>query len=95
VPGGTVVYDSSVIRAPALPAGVRATGVPCAAIAAELGKPVVKNAVALGALHAAAELLSGATFEKTIREALARSAELADLNVEAFRRGVRAARDAA
>jgi 2-oxoisovalerate ferredoxin oxidoreductase beta subunit len=93
-PGGAIVYDSSVIRAPALPAGVRATGVPCARIAADLGRPVVKNAVALGALHASAGLLSAATFERTIREALARNAALAELNVEAFRRGIQAAREA-
>ncbi|HYD40461.1 MAG TPA: 2-oxoacid:acceptor oxidoreductase family protein [Anaeromyxobacter sp.] len=92
-PGGVVVYDSAVIRAPALAPGVRAAAVPCARIAAELGSPLVKNAVALGALHVAAGLLSEATFVRTIREALARSAALADVNVEAFLRGVRAAQE--
>ena len=92
-PGGVVVYDSAVIRAPALAPGVRAAAVPCARIAAELGNPLVKNAVALGALHVAAGLLSDATFLQTIREALAKSATVAELNVEAFRRGVRAAQD--
>jgi 2-oxoisovalerate ferredoxin oxidoreductase beta subunit len=92
-PGGVVVYDSAVIRAPALAPGVRAFAVPCARIAADLGNPVVKNAVALGALHAAAGLLSEATFLRTVREALAKSAAVAELNVEAFRRGARAAQE--
>jgi Pyruvate/2-oxoacid:ferredoxin oxidoreductase gamma subunit len=51
----------------------------------------VKNAVALGALHAAAGLLAEETFLRTIRETLHRKASLAEVNQEAFRRGVRCA----
>ena len=53
-PGGTIVYDRTLIaEPPAPPPGVRALGVPFTAIAAALGRPKVKNAVALGALQAA------------------------------------------
>jgi 2-oxoisovalerate ferredoxin oxidoreductase beta subunit len=91
-PGGVVVYDSSVIlHPPELPASVRSVGVPCSRIAIELGQPLVKNAVALGALHAAAGLLAEETFLRTIRETLHRKASLAEVNQEAFRRGVRCA----
>jgi 2-oxoisovalerate ferredoxin oxidoreductase beta subunit len=88
--GGVVLFDSSVIQAPQLPAHARSVGVPCAGIAAELGQPLVKNIVALGALHAATGLLAEETLLATIREALGKNAALAEVNVEAFRRGVRA-----
>ncbi len=49
--GGVVVYDSSVVAGlPALRPGVKAVGVPFTQIAADLGKIIVKNIVALGAL---------------------------------------------
>jgi len=91
--GGVVVYDSSVVAAPRLADRVRAIGVPCARIAAELGNPLVKNLVALGALQAATGVLAQATFDSTIREALARNAALIEVNLEAFRRGGRWAAD--
>ncbi|MGB9111508.1 MAG: 2-oxoacid:acceptor oxidoreductase family protein, partial [Acidimicrobiales bacterium] len=49
-PGGTIIYDSSVIDAPpeGLGKGVRLVGVPCTMIAKDLGSVVVKNIVALG-----------------------------------------------
>jgi len=87
VPGGLVIYDSSVVSAPGPGERVRAVGVPCSRIATELGAPVVKNMVALGALQAATGLLGEAVFLTAIREALARDAGLAEVNVEAFRRG--------
>src|SRR5512140_804421 len=51
---GTIVYDSSVIKdRPAAAPGVKVYGVPFTGIANDLGKLVVKNIVALGALQAA------------------------------------------
>jgi 2-oxoisovalerate ferredoxin oxidoreductase beta subunit len=85
--GGVVVYDSSVATPPVATKRVRAVGVPCARIAAELGSPLVKNVVALGALQAATGFLGVATFEAVIREALARNGTLLAVNLEAFRRG--------
>jgi len=88
-PGGTVVYDTSTIpSAPSLD-GARIVGVPCSAIAAELGQPLVKNVVALGALHAATNLLPEAALLSTMRAALKGKRALVELNEEAFRRGQR------
>jgi Pyruvate/2-oxoacid:ferredoxin oxidoreductase gamma subunit len=91
--GGTVVYDSSVIaEVPALAEGVRVLGVPFTGIAVELGKPVVKNVVALGALQAATGIFPPETFLTAIRQALRDKAALVPLNEQAFARGMEAAR---
>ncbi len=94
-PGGLVVYDASVIRAtPGVARAVRLVGVPCSEIALELGKPMVKNVVALGALQAASDLFPEATFLTAMRQALRDHCALLPLNEEAFARGARAARGA-
>ena len=85
--GGLVVFDSSVVAAPQLPDRVRSEAVPCARIAAELGQPLAKNMVALGALQAATRFLSEDALLLGIREALAKESSLARVNLEAFRRG--------
>jgi 2-oxoisovalerate ferredoxin oxidoreductase beta subunit len=91
-PGGVVVYDSSVVREPpALDASVRAIGVPCSEIAADLGERKVKNAAALGALQCATGLFPDETFLAAIRQALQGKSKLVAVNEEAFRRGMRAA----
>ena len=70
---------------------MRVVGAPCTEIARELGSPVVKNMVALGALAGATGLFPPETFLTAIRQALhGRRADLG-LNEEAFRRGVAAA----
>ena len=95
-PGGVVVYDSSVITdVPALPEGVRAVGVPFTGIATELGKPIIKNVVALGALQEATQLFPKDTILAAIRQALKEKSALIPLNESAFARGVEAARAAA
>jgi len=87
-PGGVLLYDSAVVPSvPPLPAGVRALGVPFSTIATEIGKPMIKNVVALGALQKATDVLPSASLLHTIREALAKRPELVPLNEEAFRRG--------
>jgi 2-oxoisovalerate ferredoxin oxidoreductase beta subunit len=89
-PGGTVIYDSSVIHeVPALPAGVTAVGAPFTEIAADLGKVLVKNVVALGALQAATGLFPKDTFLTAIRQALKEKCAMIPLNEEAFGWGVR------
>jgi Pyruvate/2-oxoacid:ferredoxin oxidoreductase gamma subunit len=90
-PGGLLLYDSAVVsEVPPLAPGVRALGVPFSAIAGELGRPMIKNVVALGALQAATGLLPAASFLHTIRETLAKRAELVPLNEQAFQRGAAA-----
>jgi 2-oxoisovalerate ferredoxin oxidoreductase beta subunit len=91
-PGGVIVYDASVVREPPpVPAGVRCLAVPCGDIARELGHPIVKNIVALGALQAAAPVLAADAVLAAIRDALQKKAALAAVNEEAFRRGLAAA----
>jgi 2-oxoisovalerate ferredoxin oxidoreductase beta subunit len=95
VEGGVVVYDSSVVPSlPALRPGVKAVGVPFAQIAAALGKIIVKNIVALGALAEASRIFPQETFLTAIRQALADKAKLIPMNEEAFAEGVRKAAEA-
>jgi Pyruvate/2-oxoacid:ferredoxin oxidoreductase gamma subunit len=91
VPGGTVLYDSSVVAEPlTLGPGVRVLGVPCAQIAQDLGKPMVKNIVALGALQAASGILPAESLLTAIRQALRDKCALVPLNEAAFAWGGRA-----
>lgn len=93
-PGGVVLYDSSVAHeVPDLQRGVRAIGVPFTEIAADLGKVMVKNIVALGALQAATNLFPKETFLGAIRGALKDKCALLPLNEEAFGWGVRSVED--
>jgi 2-oxoisovalerate ferredoxin oxidoreductase beta subunit len=95
VDGGVVVYDSSVVPSlPALRPGVKAVGVPFAQIAASLGKIIVKNIVALGALAEASRIFPPETFLTAIRQALADKAKLIPMNEEAFAQGGRRAAEA-
>ena len=71
---------------------MRAVGVPFAQIAAELGKTIVKNIVALGALQEATRLFPKETFLTAIRQALRDKCALIPLNEEAFASGVRGGR---
>lgn len=61
-------------------------------IAAELGRPVVKNVVAIGALQAATGMFPEETFLAAIRQALKSKCALIPLNEEAFARGSEAVR---
>ena len=89
--GGTIIYDSSVIDTPpVMPVGVTAYGVPMTRIATDLGKPVVKNIVALGALQAATGLFPADTFLTAVRQALKDKCALIPLNEEAFEWGRKA-----
>jgi 2-oxoisovalerate ferredoxin oxidoreductase beta subunit len=88
--GGVAIYDSSVIaEVPSLKPGVRAVGVPFTQVAADLGKVIVKNIVALGALQEATRLFPKETFLTAIRQALAEKCALIPLNEEAFAWGVK------
>lgn len=91
VKGGTIVYDSSVIAdVPDFPADVNVIGVPMTRIASELGRLVVKNVVAIGALQAATGLFPEETFLTAIRQALKSRCAMIPLNEEAFALGRRA-----
>jgi 2-oxoisovalerate ferredoxin oxidoreductase beta subunit len=91
--GAVVLYDSTVVRdAPALDPSVRVLPVPCTEIARELGQPLVKNIVALGALAGATGLLPEESLLAAMRQALGGKRAGAEVNEVAFRRGVEAAK---
>ena len=88
--GGVVIYDSSVVaEAPVLDPSVRLVPVPFTGIATDLGKAVVKNIVALGALQAATGLFPRETFLTAIRGTLKDKCALIPLNEEAFAWGIK------
>jgi 2-oxoisovalerate ferredoxin oxidoreductase beta subunit len=91
VPGGLILYDSSLIAPPpVLPAGRRVLAVPFAEIARDLGRPVVKNMVALGALQAATGLLPPDSFVSSLRQLLRDKPSALPINEAAFAAGARA-----
>jgi 2-oxoisovalerate ferredoxin oxidoreductase beta subunit len=86
--GGTILYDSSVIdTAPDIGLGRHVYAVPFTRIATELGSPLVKNVVALGALQAATGIFPPETFVAAVRQALKDKCALVPLNEKAFERG--------
>ena len=68
-------------------------GIPCTEIAQDLGKRMVKNVVALGALQAATQLFPPETFLLTLKKALRNNCALLAINEEAFDRGAQALGD--
>lgn len=90
--GGTIIYDSTVITtAPTdLPPGRNIIGIPFTKIAADLGKPMVKNVVALGALQACTRLLPEDALIETLAHVLKDKAAVLPLNKAAFAAGLAA-----
>jgi Pyruvate/2-oxoacid:ferredoxin oxidoreductase gamma subunit len=88
---GVIIYDSSVVsEVPKVKASVRMVGVPFTEIAVDLGKSMVKNIVALGALQAATQMFPADTFLTAVRGALKHKCALIPLNEEAFAWGIKA-----
>jgi 2-oxoisovalerate ferredoxin oxidoreductase beta subunit len=91
--GGTIIYDSSVISAlpPDLAAGVTTVAVPFASIAKDLGAPLVKNIVSLGALQGATKVFPEETFLTAVRDTLKAKCALVPVNEQALRVGAKLA----
>lgn len=90
-PNGVVIYDSSVIaEPPSINGTVKMYGVPFTEIAVGIGRPVIKNVVALGALQAVTNLFPEETFLAAIRQALAAKCAMIPMNEEAFQWGRKA-----
>lgn len=87
VHGGIVIYDSSVISDPPRLPPARVLPVPLAAMAGELGQPMVKNIIALGALAGATGLFPDDTFLAALRQTVHGTPALLDLDERAFARG--------
>jgi 2-oxoisovalerate ferredoxin oxidoreductase beta subunit len=95
-PGGTILYDSSIItQPPTFDSGLTVTGLPFTQIAIDLGKVVVKNIVALGAMQAATQIFPEESFRAALRKMLANQCALLPINEEAFACGIRAFKEAA
>jgi 2-oxoisovalerate ferredoxin oxidoreductase beta subunit len=91
-PGGTIIFDATVIAGPPMSnGGARLIGIPLTRIAAEIGEPMVKNIVALGALTEATALLPPEPLILAMEHLLGRKG-LHHLNRTAFDRGREAAR---
>ncbi|HSM14677.1 MAG TPA: 2-oxoacid:acceptor oxidoreductase family protein [Thermoanaerobaculia bacterium] len=89
--GGIVLYDSAMVETlPEMAEGVRAIGVPFSTLASELGRPLIKNVVALGAFQAATGVFPEESLLEAMRETLAKRPELLPLNEQAFRKGIEA-----
>ncbi len=87
-PGGTIVYDSTVITdLPELDPTVRVIGIPASAIAHDMGQRRVKNVVALGALQAATGFMERETLFAALEQAVHGDCAILDLNKEAFEKG--------
>ncbi len=90
-PDGIIIYDSSVIAdPPSINGKVKMYGVPFTEIAVKIGRRVIKNVVALGALQAVTDLFPEETFLEAIRQALAAKCAMIPMNEEAFRWGRKA-----
>ena len=61
--------------------------------ALSLGRPVVKNVVALGALQESTAILTGDSILNAVREALADKCAMIPMNEEAFEWGARSVRE--
>ncbi len=90
IPGGTIIYDSSVVLEPTVFKKTKQYGIPFTEIAGNLGNIVVKNIVALGSLHAATNLFERKTFLTAIRIALESKSDLIPINEKAFSLGIKA-----
>jgi 2-oxoisovalerate ferredoxin oxidoreductase beta subunit len=90
-PGGTILYDSSVISdPPSINGTIKMYGVPFTEIATSIGRRVIKNVVALGALQAVTKIFPEETFLAAISQALASKCAMIPMNEEAFRWGQKA-----
>lgn len=93
-PEGYIIYDSSVIsEPPSLNGKVKMYGVPFTEIATNIGRRVIKNVVALGALQAVTEIFPQETFLEAVRQALADKCAMIPMNEEAFQWGQKAIRE--
>jgi len=91
--GGIVLYDRSVVpEPPTLDPSIRVYGIPFTEIATDLGRALVKNIVALGALQALTGIMPEQSLLTAIRLALADKCAMIPLNEEAFAWGIKSLR---
>jgi 2-oxoglutarate ferredoxin oxidoreductase subunit gamma len=90
-PGGTLIYNSSIIDIAPSHEDIRNYAVPCSEIADRLGNQRVTNMVALGALMGVYKLFTVETLIEGLREKLRPSREkLIPINQRAIEEGMKA-----
>jgi len=85
-PGGTLLYNSSLIDRVPTRTDISVFAVPTRELAAEVGNPRGANMVMLGAAIRATNIVSQETIERVMREKAftGRKAETIPLNIKAF-----------
>jgi 2-oxoisovalerate ferredoxin oxidoreductase beta subunit len=89
VPGGTIIYNASLIQDRAAFAGVKTLGVPAQELAATLGESRAANLVMLGALAAHSTMLSAEAILAAVPRVLTGDPTMQEVNRQAFELGRR------
>ncbi|MDO4741254.1 MAG: 2-oxoacid:acceptor oxidoreductase family protein [Eubacteriales bacterium] len=93
VPGGLLLYNSSLIEEAPERSDIRAVAVPCNDIAAQLGNSRVANMAMLGAFIGASDMFDADTLVEALRHKLGPAKEkLIPLNRQAIETGIAAGR---
>ncbi|SRR6056297_713361 len=96
IEGGYIFYNSDLIKYDSPRKDVTAIGVPAQKIAFELGSDKVANIVVLGAIVGTTGIVSKEICIETIKEKLGkRKPEFLPMNLEAFEKGIEAAKESA
>ena len=92
-PGGTLLYDSTLVTVPIERKDIRAIGIPADALALEVGSPKVANVIVIGALIALTGLVSPEEFQLSLDRKFAKKSDaVRAMNAEALKRGIAAAK---
>jgi 2-oxoglutarate ferredoxin oxidoreductase subunit gamma len=83
--GGILITEQDLVRVDAMPAGVRAYGVPATRLAEELGRKVVLNIVMVGFFGAVTGLLDHDALRKAVADSVPPAMQ--KLNLAAFDKG--------
>ncbi len=93
-PGGTIIYNSSLIDLIPERSGVKILPVPANDIAAELGNDKVANMVALGTYLGLTKVISLPSVEEALKKVLPpRRHKLIPLNIQALQKGLELAKN--
>ena len=91
-PGGTLLYDSTLVTVPIERTDITAIGIPADALALEVGSPRVANVIVIGALIALTGLVTPEEFQRSLDLKFAKKSDaVRAMNAEALKRGIAAA----
>ncbi len=90
-PGGTLLYDSTLVTVPIERTDITAIGIPADALALEVGSPRVANVIVIGALIALTGIVSPEEFQHSLDVKFAKKSDaVRAMNAEALKRGMAA-----